>query len=417
MVDPSFEHRPLSPFMNRAAFWALISVYVAVYVSSYMENDLSLSQFLLMGLLGFLLLGSIQFSTPLFALIGSERMGFAVIFPFQVLLSFAVVFIDMSGTDPGVVWLITMPLMSYICFHKLRLPVLLACGLLVMASFLVPLGFRVGFEKIGLFTFEILPAYVFVVVFAQLAVREIAARNEKEILANELEAANRKLRNHAAQAEELAATRERNRLARDIHDSLGHYLTAVHMQAAAAQAVLDQKPETASAMLGQIQAMAKQGLEEVRHSVAALREDPLLGKEPGQMLRELATTCERDGIAVEIHVEGAERPLTAKVMQTLFRTAQEGLTNMRKYAEASRVVLRLTFDADAVTFDLEDDGRGADALQGGFGLTGIRERAQILGGRAAFVTEPGQGFHIQVVIPTGRAEGAGDISAQEQTPS
>jgi signal transduction histidine kinase len=97
---------------------------------------------------------------------------------------------------------------------------------------------------------------------------------------------------------------------------------------------------------------------------------------------------------------GTPRPLSAAVALALHRTALEALTNVRKHAAASHVTLTLTFAADNhVRLQIQDDGRGAGALDGGFGLTSLRERAEDLGGTIAYRTEPGRGFTIDLELP------------------
>nr|WP_243436011.1 sensor histidine kinase [Acanthopleuribacter pedis] len=202
--------------------------------------------------------------------------------------------------------------------------------------------------------------------------------------------------------------RERNRLARDIHDSLGHYLTAVNMQAAAAAAVLPTKPEQSAAMLSQIQDMAKRGLREVRGSVAGLREDPVTGKSPTEFLTELAEITRRQGVVVNLSIQEGIHVLPPVLNQVVYRAAQESLTNVRKYADADTVWLELRADAATLTFTCRDNGRGAETLSGGFGLTGLRERAKMVGGEVQFATAPGQGFTVTLCCPLAETERQGE---------
>src|SRR5712692_3426348 len=120
---------------------------------------------------------------------------------------------------------------------------------------------------------------MFVGVFTYFAIGERAARGEVERLAAELQAANQKLREYAAQVEELATTKERNRVAREIHDSLGHYLTVINVQLEAAQLLVPADPERAMLALRKAQSLAQEGLADVRRSVAALRAAPT-GRRP-----------------------------------------------------------------------------------------------------------------------------------------
>jgi signal transduction histidine kinase len=240
----------------------------------------------------------------------------------------------------------------------------------------------------------VLAAAAFTAVVTELLRREGQARAE-------LADANRQLRGYAAQAEELATTQERNRLARDIHDGLGHHLTVVQMQVQAARAVLGADPQRADAVLAKAQEQATEALAEVRRSVGALRE-PRSRPPLADALAALAGDTSAAGIPTELEVAGVARPLPPEAEESLFRAAQEGLTNVRKHAGASRARLVLDY-AGKGTVGLEvcDDGTGAPAgpVSAGFGLLGLRERAARLGGRFAVESRPGDGSTLRMEVP------------------
>jgi signal transduction histidine kinase len=244
---------------------------------------------------------------------------------------------------------------------------------------------------------------LFTVVLTLPTVTSERARGEVERLAGELGEANRKLREYAVQAEELAATRERNRVAREIHDSLGHYLTVVNVQLEAGRAMLERDPARARAALEKAQALTQDGLEGIRRSVAALRAPPLDNQGLAEALRQVVDESRAAGMAVEIQVLGEMRRVSPPVELTLFRAGQEGLTNVRKHARATHVWLTLDFRAPArVGMTVSDDGSGAPMSAdpaAGFGLLGLRERAQLLGGDVRVRTAPGKGFTLEVEVP------------------
>ena len=276
---------------------------------------------------------------------------------------------------------------------------LLLAGVVVPAPLLHP---DRGFTPTALLQAALigLAALAFAVAFSQIAVNAQRARADKERLAAELGEANRKLREYAAQVEELATTKERNRLARDIHDSLGHYLTVINVQLEAARAVLDSDRPRALDALAKAQALTKDGLAEVRRSVAALRAAPTESRPLPEAVAALADETQAAGIATELAVLGTPRQLAPQAELTLYRAAQEGLTNLRKHAHASRADLTLDYRADAtVRLVVRDNGVGAGAADGGFGLLGVRERAQLLGGAARVRTAAGQGFTLDVEVP------------------
>lgn len=247
--------------------------------------------------------------------------------------------------------------------------------------------------------FGTLVAVLFGAVVVEVLRRERAARAE-------LAAAHERLRDHAAQAERLATAQERNRVARDIHDGLGHSLTVVQMQVKAARAVLPVDAAKADAVLVKAQAQAEEALAEVRRSVSALR-----GPRPApplvEGLRALAEETSAAGVPTRLSVTGAQRPLGEDAREALFRAAQEGLTNVRKHARATRADLVLDFADGAVRLEVRDDGVGAcpdgpgtgGPATGGFGLLGLRERAGRLGGSVRVSSAPGGGHAVRLEVP------------------
>jgi signal transduction histidine kinase len=215
-----------------------------------------------------------------------------------------------------------------------------------------------------------------------------------------LDAANQQLRAYAVQREELAAERERNRIAREIHDGLGHYLTTIHMQIQAARAFLDRDCSRAEQTLAKAQRMAQEALGDVRHSVAALRLGPNEHQPLPRVLEALADDTQASGLSTTLAVLGAPRPLGPQAEQALLRAAQEGLTNVHKHAAADQATLTLDYqDPLVVRLSVHDDGKGAQTTDGGFGLVGLRERVQVLGGTMGVVTAPGSGVTLTVEVP------------------
>ena len=243
-------------------------------------------------------------------------------------------------------------------------------------------------------------ALVFTLVFTGVAVREQASREEAGRLAIELGEANQKLREYAIRVVDLATMEERNRLAREIHDSLGHYLTVINVQLEAAQAVLDQDPARARLAMSRAQRLTQEGLDAVRQSVAALREAPLSNRSLVEAVRSLLDEVRTGGVVTQMVVLGRPRPAGTKEELTLFRVAQEGLTNVRKHARASRVTLTLDYETPGrVVLTVQDNGIGAAQVDGGFGLLGLRERVQLLGGDIHIDTAPGRGLSLSVAVP------------------
>jgi signal transduction histidine kinase len=243
------------------------------------------------------------------------------------------------------------------------------------------------------------PIYLFVVSFSVLAKQATISKENAERLSRQLAEANEKLRAHAASAEELATTRERNRLAREIHDGVGHYLTVIKVQLDAAAALLPSDPPRATESVQKAARLAADALGDVRRSVSALAADsvrpPLL-----DTLRQLTSDAMP---APALQIEGSPRALDAVAEHALFRAAQEGLTNVRKHAGATSATLTLDFRLPGrVRLTIADNGRGlpADMARGsGYGLRGLRERIALLGGSVVAGNAPGGGFALTVEVP------------------
>ncbi len=265
---------------------------------------------------------------------------------------------------------------------------LLFCSHLLVAHLGMARWQDVAREGVGLFV-----AGVGVVLITRVAVNERELRGQKEALADELGAANRQLQSYALQAEELAATRERNRLAREIHDGLGHHLTAAHMQLQAAQAVMPEHPERAEAALEKARTLTQEALTDVRRSVHALR---VTTRPLAQALEALVQDV---GVPTELTVCGSPRTLPEGLEDNLYRIAQEGLTNIRKHAGATCATVTLMYETHAVELIVRDDGRGSTSMTGGFGLTGVRERVEAFGGELDLQTAPGHGLTLHVRVP------------------
>ena len=310
---------------------------------------------------------------------------------FVVQLSLASALILLRGSA-GELSLILLPLAGQ---SALLLPVRLMAPVcaLIYGTLVMPLLLRSRWIDAVALALVYGTGIVFVVVFTRVAASEREARTA-------LAEANQRLRDHASQVEELAKTKERNRLAREIHDSLGHYLTVVNVQIGAARAVLEQDRRRALDHLTKAQSLTQEGLTEVRHSVAALRASPAEGRPLPEALTRLVEQWNAAGLKANFAVSGVTRPLTPQTNLTLYRAAQEALTNVAKHAEAGSVNLHIDYRAESVVrLSVQDNGVGSDNSEGGFGLLGVRERVQMLGGRMHVRTAVGGGFTLEVEVP------------------
>jgi signal transduction histidine kinase len=314
----------------------------------------------------------------------------------QALLLYFVVMVPLGGLisylGMSSNWLVLLPLISQAIITLSRRQGY-GLTLLIWLIALIPLfQANLPVEVIISSATQTLAAVVFVAVFTQISVNERRARQELALV-------NQQLREYAARAEELATVQERNRLAREIHDGLGHYLTAVNIQIKAAQSVIKNDPELAQTALNNAQTLTQEALADVRRSISALRSDHTSNRPLAETLGQLLNEASASGLDTHLSVEGTQRPLSSQVEFTLFRAVQEGLTNVRKHAQATHVTLKLEYLLDRVRLTLSDDGVGSQATESGFGLTGLQERLQIFNGLLQVQTAPGSGFTLQVEIP------------------
>jgi len=328
--------------------------------------------------------------------------GAGLYFGVQLALAGTVYWLGDRGRVPNLIWLALLPPVAYSVF-LLERPGITAVTLLTLGLFLLSAvrwhGWAGVRHELSAFAFALL----FTLVFTLLIVSAEKARHQVQGLAGKLSAANLKLREYAVQAEELAVTRERNRLAREIHDSLGHYLTVVNVQIQAAQAVRTGDPARSNAALEKARALTLEGLREIRGSIATLRASPLDNRLLAEALEVVVEEHRTAGLDCRLTVLGSPRPMAPAAALTLYRAGQEGLTNVQKHARASRAGLVLDFRSpDKVSLQVADDGVGAPAgadAPAGFGLLGLRERSQLLGGRVRVTNSPGAGFALDVEVP------------------
>lgn len=274
-------------------------------------------------------------------------------------------------------------------------------NIVIGIAFLVPsalLGQGWGATWSNLLTF--LAGQVFIIVFTQMAMDELRSRKEVERLVKELQSANEQLRQYALQVEELAITKERNRVAREIHDGLGHYMTTIHMQIQAGRAISESNPWRADELFAKAQNLAQEALIDIRQSVASLRSSPSNDLPLVEILQKVLDGCSSLGLTPELVVEGTLREVPPSVRLTLFRAVQEGVNNTCKHADALHIWVRLSFqDPDTVELTIKDDGKGAIKAEGGFGLIGLRERVNQLRGEMQIRTEENQGFELIIRLP------------------
>jgi two-component system NarL family sensor kinase len=205
----------------------------------------------------------------------------------------------------------------------------------------------------------------------------------------------------------LGAVEERNRLAREIHDTLAQGLTATGLQLESAEALLDEESgaEQAREPLRRALSLTRSNLDEARRSVLDLRAAPLEGRSLPEALKTLVDRWEaRTNVATRFKAVNGGRPLPPRVEVALYRVCQEALTNVARHAHASRVTVWLVATPEAVRLAVQDDGRGFDPSRVGedrHGIVGMRERAEMIGGFLKLERGPEGGTRVEVEVPLG----------------
>jgi len=261
------------------------------------------------------------------------------------------------------------------------------------------LGLEVGLPLILVFAV----IYFLLAAFIAIILEAVAARDESQKQQAELQAAHRQLQTYTARAEELAVLQERNRLARELHDSVTQSLYSLTLLAEAGQRMIRaedlQQIAGNQTRLGQI---AQQALQEMRLLVYELR--PLALKSEGlvgALEQRLETVERRAGIQARVLVEG-EVDLAPGLEEELYGIAQEALNNALKHARASKIVLSVRMVDKSVILEVADDGQGFDLaevqVKGGLGLISMQERAEKIGGQLDIDSAPGEGTRISVKV-------------------
>ncbi len=208
-----------------------------------------------------------------------------------------------------------------------------------------------------------------------------------------------------ARQAEAGALVERNRLAREIHDTLAQSLAGITLQLESAEALLESNQDTQAARRSISRALeqARRSLEDARRSVLDLRAAPLEGRSlPGALTALAASAATEQGLSIHFQVDGVEQPLPARLEAGLYRIAQEGLANIARHAGAVQAGMRLEFAPGRVRLVITDNGQGFDPgtiPPGRYGLVGMNERARLLGGELLIESSPGEGTRIDVRVP------------------
>jgi signal transduction histidine kinase len=209
-----------------------------------------------------------------------------------------------------------------------------------------------------------------------------------------------RLRQYSLRIEDQSALQERNRIAREIHDSLGHTLTAQSIQLDSALLLQNSNRQEATVFLQEAKQLCKQALQEVRQSVATLRTDPLQGKSLENLVEPLIQEFRATTAIEPTCMLNLTQPLPREVISAFYRVLQESLTNIIRHSGANEVILRLVTRDRLLHLQVQDNGKGFNPDQNstGFGIQGMKERIAALGGQFNLSSSPGEGCLIDVKI-------------------
>lgn len=214
---------------------------------------------------------------------------------------------------------------------------------------------------------------------------------ESEALYKELKAAYEK-------AEDSAAQGERNRIAREIHDTVGHTLTTVLVELEAASMLIETDTARAGEKLALAQGQVRKGLNDIRRSVRML-EDRHEILDFFDSVDALLNDCRQNwGVAINSEIDRTIS-IPEEYAKVLYASLQEGLTNGKRHGKSTAFVIKLVMQGDRIVLSVEDNGKGISAVSPGFGLRAMRDRAQAVGGTMSFETEEGEGFSLYIMLP------------------
>ncbi|MFM7363657.1 MAG: sensor histidine kinase [Cuspidothrix sp.] len=253
-------------------------------------------------------------------------------------------------------------------------------------------------ERFWFFSFSLAVLFGLSLVFVLLLMNTVLSERESK---DKLAVANQKLREYALKIENQATLEERNRIAREIHDSLGHSLTALNLQLETALKLSKSDIPRAMTFLATAKQLCSQALQDVRQSVSKMRFHPLQEQNIEQAIAVLAADFQRTtGILPNCQISLIS-PLSMEISMPIYRIIQESLTNIYKYAQATEVQIELMTNLSYLTLIIKDNGQGFELEQNttGFGLQSMRDRTLALGGEFTIHTHPDTGCQIIVQVP------------------
>jgi signal transduction histidine kinase len=276
----------------------------------------------------------------------------------------------------------------------------------ILPLFLFYVSSRLSFALVGVFFVQLITCLLVGNMIVNLMKVQRAQREQ-------LTGANQRLARYASTLEALTISRERNRLARELHDVLAHTLSGVAIELEGLRAVLHNDPEKSQALLDHSLIAVREGLTETRRALQELRAKPLEDLGLGLAVQALAESAAvRAGFKLDLSIGDNFSDVPENVQQSVYRVAQEALANVAEHAQAKSVKLVMVREDGLVRLLISDDGQGFDPTQPNevfqFGLRGMRERAEITGGNLVLDSRAGQGTQVTYTVTAAADFGGGN---------
>ncbi len=393
ITHPNQEIRETRPF------YIILTVVIAVmYGWSLAYTPRLLEPVILIPFTGLLVLHTVLHWIS--AYLTSESRWFFPYLILQAALAFVITWI--SGNQ-GITLGLYLGLMGETVgvLESLRRSALPVIALMLLAS--INYAWIWGAQALGWWALTVVPMVFFVVIYVSMFVRQISERQRAESLLRELESAHRQLGEYAARVEDLTRAAERQRMARELHDTLAQGLAGLILQLEAVQAHLERGDQARAALIvGQAQERARGALAEARQAIDDLR-DQAGGAPFAESIRaEVERFSAATGIPCTVQLS-ATQALGEASAEQLRRFVSEGLTNVARHARARSVIISAQEIDNRVRVEICDDGIGfpAGAAQsaGHYGLLGLRERARLAGGTMEIESRPGAGTRLIMTLP------------------
>lgn len=236
---------------------------------------------------------------------------------------------------------------------------------------------------------------IFILVVSNFAHKTKEEKDEKDKIYKELLKTHKKLKDYTEEVERLSKTEERNRIARDLHDDLGHNMTALIMKLEMTEHILDENIDESRSLLSSSKDMARRGLREIRNVVETLRRVDINNlKDIEKLIKEFS-----DNIKVNINrdIDCSNVLLTVEVEEVLYKLVKEALTNSVRHGKSTEINIRIKCIDNGIEFEIKDNGIGVNEIKEGYGMRGMKERIEKVQGEISFKSD--NGFKISGFIP------------------